>query len=69
MPSSHHSEAAITTEEIREAMVYMAYIVEKYGDVYAPILDRLEREYEAALSRETPKERARRILEQHAAKG
>lgn len=55
--------------EIREGLVYTAYLVEKYGEVYAPILDRLEREYEAALARETPKERARRILAQYADKG
>ena len=54
---------------IREAMTFMAYIVENYGEVYAPVLERLEREYEAALARETPRERARRILAQHADKG
>lgn len=58
-----------TAAEIREGLIFMAYIVENYGEVYAPILDRLEREYEAALAREAPKERARRILAQHADKG
>ena len=46
--------------KIREGLIFMAYIVENYGEVYAPVLERLEREYEAALSREPPKERARR---------
>ena len=53
-----------TVAEIREALVYVAYAVEKYGDVYAPILDRLEREM-AAAQKETPRDRARRILEAH----
>ncbi|WP_246687813.1 hypothetical protein [Methylorubrum extorquens] len=48
-------------------MVYVAYLVEKYGDAHAPVLDRLEREFEAARLIEQPRDKARRILEQHAA--
>lgn len=54
-----------TIAEIREAMVYVAYLVEKYGDAYAPVLDRLEREFAAAQSRESPRSRAQRILQAH----
>lgn len=59
------SEAPVTLQEIEEAMVYVAYLVEKYGDAYAPVLDRLEREFEAARRKEQPRDKARRILEQH----
>lgn len=37
-----------TLQEIEEALIYVAYAVEKYGDGYAPVLNRLEREFEAA---------------------
>ncbi len=54
--------------EIREGLIYAAYLVERYGEVYAPILDRLEREL-AAAQKETPRDRARRILEAHTFEG
>lgn len=68
MRTHNPSEAPITFQEIEEAMVYVAYLVEKYGDAHAPVLDRLEREFEAARLKEQPREKARRILEQHAAR-
>lgn len=58
-----------TAEEIREGLVTWAYVVEKYGERYAPILERLEREYEAAMRREPAIDRARRILAAHSREG
>ncbi|MGE7416999.1 hypothetical protein [Methylobacterium tarhaniae] len=55
--------APITAEHWREALVFMASVVESYGDVYAPVLEEVERRYEAALRAERPRDRARRILE------
>lgn len=56
-------------EEIRQTLVTAAYVVERYGVRYAPLLDRIEREYEAALARGDPRERARRILAAHSRDG
>lgn len=62
---SHQAEDVCTAEEIRQGMVTLAYVVERYGERYAPLLERLEREYETAMRREPPRERARRILAAH----
>lgn len=67
MPAPCPTVTPITVEEIEEALVYAAYLVEKYGDAYAPILNRLDREFEAACQKESPRDRARRILDKHAA--
>jgi hypothetical protein len=45
-----------------------AYIVLRHGLVYAPFIDRLERELEAA-RRDDPTERARRILQAYTVEG
>ena len=55
-------------ERLERALVYAAYIVVRYGPQYAPIVERLERELEAA-RREDPVERAKRILERYTADG
>lgn len=47
----------------------MAYVVERYGDRYAPILDSLINHLDAAKRRESPRERARRILDAAEADG
>lgn len=49
-------------ERLERALVVAAYIVVRHGPVYAPLVDRLERELEAA-RRDDPVDRARRILE------
>jgi hypothetical protein len=53
----------ITIERLERALVTMAYIVVRHGAVYAPILDRLEREIEDRRRQAEPVERARRLLE------
>lgn len=55
--------ATVTPAEIEEAMVYTAYLVEKYGDAYAPVLDRLIADHEEAQRQGTPRDRARRVLD------
>lgn len=44
-------------------MVFLAYVVETYGDRYLPIFQRLHEEYQAALKREEMKDLAKRVLE------
>ena len=55
-------------QELERALAIVAYGVLKYGDQFAPILDRLEREVEAARA-SSPTDRARRILEAYRADG
>lgn len=59
MPSNNE----VTLERLRAALVLAAYVVARHGDVYAPILDRLEKEYKEAEAKGRPIDRARRILE------
>ncbi|MFH6780913.1 MULTISPECIES: hypothetical protein [Methylobacterium] len=72
MPSARWRDLVpdpITAEHWREALVFMASVVESYGDVYAPVLEEVERRYEAALHAERPRDRARRILETYTRDG
>ena len=39
-----------------------AWLVLRHGDVYAPLLERLEQELQDARTREAPADRARRLL-------
>jgi len=55
-------------ERLEHALVVVAYIVLRHGPVYAPYIDRLERELESARQND-PTERAKRILETYAANG
>jgi hypothetical protein len=50
---------------LHEAMVYAAYLVERYGDAYAPVFERLADEWEAIQRNDGPAARARRILAAH----
>lgn len=59
----------VTIAEIEREVVHMAYVVERYGDRYAPILDSLIGHLEAAKRRESPRDRARRILEAYTLDG
>lgn len=59
----------ITIERIQRALVTCAYIVLRHGTVYAPIMDRLEAELEAAKQRGDPRDRARRVLEAYTLPG
>lgn len=62
-------EAPITLERLERALVFTAYLVEKYGDRYASILERLEREFEELRRHENPRARARRILDTYTRDG
>lgn len=53
---------------LEHALVLAAYIVLQHGPVYAPYVDRLEKELEAA-RRNDPTEHAKRILETYTARG
>lgn len=55
-------------ERLERALVLIAYIVVRHGSVYAPYIDRLQRELEAARQNE-PTARAKRILEAYAVEG
>jgi hypothetical protein len=50
-------------EELERALAFVAAVVVRYGEAYAPILDRLDREVEAA-RRNGATARARRILDE-----
>lgn len=69
IPIQPDTDNAMTTERLRAALVVAAYIVMRHGDLYAPILERLEREYEEIAARERPLDRARRILEAYTVEG
>ncbi len=60
---------AVDPARLYEAMVFSAYMVEQFGDVYMPILERLEREWQAHVCEASPRERARRILDAHTLDG
>lgn len=55
-------------ERLERTLALAAYIVLRHGDVYAPYIDRLENELEAA-RRNDPTERAKRILETYTLEG
>ena len=58
-----------TISEIERGVVFMAYVVETYGERFAPILDSLIVDLEGAKHLDSPRERARRILDQAEADG
>ncbi len=62
------TEKLIAPERIERALVVIARVVLRHGPQYAPLLERLEQELEAA-RRNDPSERARRILEAYTADG
>jgi hypothetical protein len=53
----------VTEERLEQAVVKMAYIVLRHGEVYAPLFDRLEAELDLVRRKRSPTERARRALE------
>jgi hypothetical protein len=54
----------LLVERMERALVLAAYVVVRHGPVYAPLLERLERELKIA-RRNDPTERAKRILRTH----
>ena len=65
MPSAQ----VVDRDRLREAMVYSAYLVERYGDAYAPVFERLADEWEAVQRSTNSRDRARRVLHQAEAEG
>lgn len=59
--SNAHDNDEVTLERLERALAIVAYAVVQYGRVYAPILERLEREVEAA-RRDDPLLRAQKLL-------
>ena len=49
-------------QEMERALLLAAYIVVRHGDKYAPLMERLEEEVEAARRQATKRERAQMIL-------
>ncbi|EIZ81866.1 hypothetical protein WYO_5454 [Methylobacterium sp. GXF4] len=69
-PRWRPSDREPTLAEIEEATLFSAYLVEQYGEQYAPIMDRLVIELEEARKRGgSPTERAKRILHEAEADG
>jgi hypothetical protein len=66
--TSAESKRRSLVERLEHALVLVAYIVLRHGPIYAPYIDRLERELETARQND-PTERAKRILETYAANG
>lgn len=66
--SNAGNNGEVSLERLERALAVVAYIVVRHGNVYAPILERLEREVEAA-RRNDPTVRAQRILEAYTAVG
>jgi hypothetical protein len=64
-PTAADATTSSMIERLERALVLAAYIVIRHGPVYAPYIDRLERELEAARQHD-PTERAKRILEVYA---
>lgn len=64
-------EEAVTLERIERALRFVAYLVARddEGEVYVPILDRLEEELAECRRRELPRDRARRLLAAHTVEG
>lgn len=67
-PAAADAVTSLTIERLERALVLVAYIVMRHGPVYAPYIDRLERELERARQND-PTERAKRILQTYAAEG
>lgn len=47
---------------LEKQLAVMAYIVLRHGDVYAPLMERIEAEIEEARKKGSARERARQIL-------
>jgi hypothetical protein len=56
---------SIDPDRLHRAMLHMAYLVERYGNKYAPEFERLADAWEALQSRDSPAARARRLLAAH----
>ncbi|UGB26407.1 hypothetical protein LPC10_01965 [Methylorubrum sp. B1-46] len=62
-------DCGVSYERLRKATAEAAYIVEQYGEVYAPIFDRLYAELQKAESEAAPRDRAQRFLDAYTMDG
>lgn len=51
-----------TVAELEKKLAAMAYIVVRHGEVYAPLMERLEQEIEERRKKGSVRDRAREIL-------
>ena len=56
-------------QRIERAMVLLAYFMELDGEVYLPLYEKLEREYETMKCKYAARERARRLLASYVGAG
>jgi len=56
-------------ERIERALVVLAYLIERDGDVYVPLYEKFEVELQELKAREDTKSRARRRLEAYSEAG
>lgn len=60
----------ITEERLERALAYAAFVVTRYGAVYAPLFDRLERELvEYRRKHDSVEDRTKRLLGHHTREG
>ena len=60
---AHHRDDEVTLERLERALAAISYAIVLDGPVYAPVLDRLEREIAAMRANEDVVSRARQHLE------
>lgn len=53
----------VTTADIEDALVLLAYFMELDGDIHLPMYEKLEAELAARMEKENTKDRARRRLD------
>lgn len=63
---SHPRKDTVTLERLEAALALVSYAILEDGAIYAPYLDRLEREIAALRSRDDVMSRARRYLDMQA---
>jgi hypothetical protein len=67
MKHKRRHDIPVTLEQLLQEQAAVAYCMAMDGPVYAPVLERYEREIAALLARDDAMSRAHRILQGHAA--
>lgn len=62
------ADERMTAQRVERALIVAAELVDLYGEVYAPIFERLEAEFIELRRRETAIERARQVVRRAAAR-
>jgi len=65
MTATSKKSEDVTAERLERALLAISYAIQLDGPVYAPVLERLEREIAALHAREDAVSRARQYLEHH----